>query len=468
MRPAIIINRWRSTAWSLTNGRIQFFVPFSYYGQGWAQFKLEEFSEAVESFSALLQKYAKHELRDDALLARAMGRRKAKDLKGTIADITEYLKTNPTQTDKSNALYERGLAESGLSDHPSAAVTFQTLLKEDPKTSLADKVLYELAWALKLQNKPVEALANFARLAEQHKASPLAAEANFHVGEDHFQKKAYAEAIKSYEVTKKQSKSDEVSRQAIYKLGFSRYQLQQYAAALSDFIELTRKKAGLLHDDGLFMKAECLFKLEKYQAALAAYTEVKTVADASETLTDEIKVRILLHGGQSAAQLNQWKQSLVMLTNIENRYADSALLPEALYEMGRARENLGQQQEALAAYEQAARKSRGEVGAQARYMMGEIYFKEKKYDLAVPHFQRVMFGFGGRQAPAKVKNWQARSGYEAARCLDVQIQAATDGPRRKKLIAAAIKFYSYVVEKHAENELAATSKKRIAQLGQLK
>ena len=73
---------------------------------------------------------------------------------------------------------------------------------------------------------------------------------------------------------------------------------------------------------------------------------------------------------------------------------------------------------------------------------------------------------GGDQASAEIKNWQAKSGYEAGRCAEVQIAAAT-GESRQKHIADATRFYTFVAEKHSNHELAAEAKKRLAALSKL-
>src|SRR2546421_742749 len=90
------------------------------------------------------------------------------------------------------------------------------------------------------------------------------------------------------------------------------------------------------------------------------------------------------------------------------------------------KQNLGKPDEALADYEVAARKSRDYVGARARFMRGELLFAQKKHEEASREFQRAMYGYGGDQATAETKNWQAKSGYEAGRCAEVLIAAAKD------------------------------------------
>ncbi len=100
-------------------------------------------------------------------------------------------------------------------------------------------------------------------------------------------------------------------------------------------------------------------------------------------------------------------------------------------------------------------------------MIGELHFAAKKYDEAGREFQRVMFGFGGQQATEDVKRWQAKSGFEAARCAEVQINDAADPQMKAQLIADSKKFYTYVVEQHPESDLVAQSKTRLAALEKL-
>jgi TolA-binding protein len=164
--------------------------------------------------------------------------------------------------------------------------------------------------------------------------------------------------------------------------------------------------------------------------------------------------------------LEQWDDAIAQLTKIPENHAESTNVPQAYYELGWAQQKLGKSDEALQAYEQAATESRGETGARARFMMGELYFEQKKHAEAVRQFQRVMYGYGGELAPASVKTWQAKSGFEAGRCAEVQAQA-TAGADRAKHISDARKHYQFVVEKHPQDSLAAEAKKRLETLSTL-
>ena len=440
------------------------FAPFALYGKGWSQLKSKQYQPGSESFTSLLTTFPQHDLKADALFARAMCRRQAGDAKGAIDDLDSYLATNPDPGRKSDALYERGLAQVALNDNAAAAKTFADLLATDGKYASADKVLYELGWALKSQDKHADAVPHFARLAREFPDSPLAAEAWFHVGEDLYEKKQYAEAAKAYASSLSKAPQGELAEKSAYKLGWSHYQLKEYDEALKRFSEqLAAHGQGPLAADALFMKAECLFRLENYKEALPAYQ----AAAKAKASTPAIQVLTLLHGGQSAAQLKQWDEAQAWLAQIAEKHRDTPLLPEAAYELGWVKQNQGRTDEAIKHYELAATQSRDHVGARARFMLGELRFAEKNHAEALREFQRGMFGYGGDQATPETKNWQAKSAYEAGRCAEVQISAATDPAAKEKLIADAQRFYRFVVEKHPAHELAAEAKKRLEALAKL-
>ena len=360
------------------------YVPFALYGKGWSLLKTGQFDQAAASFTTLIDKYPEHQLQDESLFARAMCYRQAKKLAEAIADIEAYLTANPQSPQCADALYERGLAEASAEDHKKAAETFSLLLKEQPAYAAADKVLYELGWAYQGQPDEDAAVNTFAALAEKYPESSLAAEANFHVGESHYGKKEYAEAVNAYEQAAKANNPALVEKVA-YKLGWAYYQLKQYRESLGQFeAQLKSHPDGGLAADAWFMKGECLFQLKDYQQALPTFVE----AVGREASSPQIDVLRQLHAGQSAGQLEKWQESLGYLSAVIDKYPDSPYLSEAYFERGRARHKLGQLDEAVTDFRQAAERSRGAVGTRAHFMIGEIEFQQKNFDEAIRDFQR--------------------------------------------------------------------------------
>ena len=119
--------------------------------------------------------------------------------------------------------------------------------------------------------------------------------------------------------------------------------------------------------------------------------------------------------------------------------------------------------EAVKLYLEVAEDQRNELGARSRFMIGEVYFADRNFAKAISEFQKVMYGYGGTQAPDDIKNWQARSAFEAGRCSEVVISDLS-GERRRKAADNAKKFYQFIVENHPQHSLAKQAAEQIETL----
>lgn len=446
------------------------FAPHALYGKALSLVKQGDQAKAIEALTTLITAHASHALVPQAHGIRATARQGTGDFKGALEDVTAYLKSNPKPDDRSDALYVQALSQIGLKDHAAAAVTLDTILKENANYAGGDKVLYELAWAHKSAGKDAEAVATFAKLAKEKPESGFAAESLFHIGQQEYADKKWAEAAKSYAAArdalpKAKEAAKDLPEKILYKLGWSQFQLKQYEPSLASFkAQAEQFPGGPLIGDANFMIAENLFRQEKFEPALAAFEKAK----GSPASNKDIEMLILLHGGQSAGQAKKWDESLKLLGELVTKHPQSPYLAEAQYEQGWAQQNLKKYDEAAKLYTEAATNHRGDVGARARFMLGEIFFTQKQHDAAVKEFLRVMFGYGGEAATEDVKKWQAKAGYEAGRCSEVQIKDEKDAAKRQALLADALKYYGYVVEKHPSAAEKAESANRVKELGKLK
>lgn len=448
----------------LANWPQSLFAPYALYGRGWGLLKLQKYSEAADAFSRLIKDHPQPELVPEAHSARALCRRQLKQYVDAMSDIAVFLRSDPAATARADAVYERGLCEVGIENFDAAAKTFEQLLADNPEYANAPNVLYELAWVYRKMDKPAESVAVFERLARQYSDSPLAAEANWRLGENRFDQGEYQEAVKLYNVAKEQAAPGEVDELATHKLGWALFRLDDYEGALAQFAQQMKAyPQGSLAADALFMQGECQFKLQRYEQALATFDK----ASQSNLSKPDMQVLALLHGGQSAAELKRWPDSVRLLDQIVSRFPDTPYLAEALGKRGWAKQQLRRLDEALADYEEASARSRGEAGAHARFLIGELQFERKEHIEAIKNFQRVMYGYGAENAPPEVQHWQAMAGYEAGRCAEVQIAQAQDKLDRSKRVSEAKGFYTYVVQRHPTHDLAVEAQQRLAALQKL-
>ncbi|MCA9216387.1 MAG: tetratricopeptide repeat protein [Planctomycetales bacterium] len=434
-------------------------IPYSLYGRGWAQLRALKLEDAGVSFSQLLNDYSDHKLARQALYARAMSYQQNRDFENGLKDASEYLDGESSDTERADALYVKGLCEAGLEQTENAARTFTSILKDKPDYSGADKVLYELGWAYKNLDRKDDSVAVFKRLAAQHPTSELAAEALYHSAEHSYDGGEYETAVVSYtKASALVGENEELGEKILYKLGWAQYQSGKYDEAREAFAKQAANYPDRkLANDATFMEAECYFKQKKYSDAFTVFERIK----GKPVSTDQIQVLTLLHGGQCASQMKEWATCINWLNEITRNHADTPYLPTVMYEQAWALQNAGKLNDAIKVYTDVTKRSRGEVGARARFMIGEILYANRQYNNAIKEFQKVMFGYGAEKASENVKRWQAKAGFEAGQCAGVLASGQNDPNTRSRYVGAAKQFFEYVVAKHPDAKEANAAREQL-------
>jgi TolA-binding protein len=458
----------------LQSQRVAGLLPYARYGRGWSLMQQGNHQQAIETLTSLIEQQREHPLADDALIARGISYRTVEDFKAAENDLTTYLNGQPAGINLGHALYELALVDQKFQRYGQAAKRLQRLRDEVPDYPSMDKVLYELGWSLSEAGNDEQAAEQFRKLLSNFPNTPFAAEAAYFVGQTHYDQNDWTEAIKYYRMAADKTSDADMKEKALYRLGWSLYKDGKLPEARQAFAkQVEARPDGDLAIDARMMVGECLFKRSQYAEALKSYEQgretIREADDTAKTINDaaerQVRELILLHGGQSAAQLKRWDEAIEWYDELKQRFPATAYLPQLFYETGFAYQQKGDDEQALKYFEQVAeRYRRREVGARARFMMGEIYFAQKKFDQAIPEFQSVMYGFGGEQAPEAIKNWQAKSGFEAGRCGELLLQQARTDEARDRAKQFAIQFYKYVVGKHPGHELAKKSAERLEAL----
>ena len=413
-------------------------APYALHGLGWSQLSQGDYTAAVKTLTDLIKRFPQHEMTPRGYYARALARQQLKEYAAAIEDVDAFLKTNPPGSDIADARYVLGICQAATEKRADAIATFQSILRDFPQYAGADKTLYELAWAYKDQGQNAEAADAFAKLSSQYGTSPLAAESLFQSGEFHYQQKDYLKAAQYYDNADNKAGVSELGEKALHKFGWCFYRMDRFEDGFKTFAHQRKKyPQGALLGDATFMQAECLFKLGRYQEALALYGEVKKPAGK------EFPALALLHSGQAAAQLKEWDRSIALLDQLLREYPQSDYVGEAMYEQGWAAQNLGNLDKAISLYKAVTEKTDREVAARAWFMSGEIYFDKKDHKEAIRCFLKAAFGYN-------FPTWQANAHYEAGRCFEAI------GKKEQ-----AIQSYQEVTTKHPQSDKAKLAQQRL-------
>ncbi len=447
------------------------FHRFAQYGIAWCQMQQGDFAAALTELKPLLASDRADSIFKQSQLAAGVCYRKTEQPDEAISLLESYLKSSPDRASKANAMYELGLAFMQKKNTKQADQVFLQLMDESPAFPKMDRVLYELAWNAKDRGDDEAAMLQFSRLATQFKNSDFGPEAQYLLGESAYDAGDYAKAGELYAQVLKEAGTAPIAEKALYKFGWSQFQQKQFSESEKSFQKQTEQFPNSeLTIDGLFMSGECQFELGNYDAALAQYKDARQLLESGQkTLaSNQVQSLIYLHGAQCYRERKDWTQCLQWLQIVDRKYKSSPYRDVARYEMAYCLQKQNKEQEALQIYEEVARNNpRGEIGARARFMSGEVFFTKRDFVAAIKEFQRVMFGFGGSSASEEIKNWQAKAAFEAARCTEV-LAADRQGSDRQQLLDKAQEYYDFIVQQHGSHSLAAKAQSRLGELRSLR
>ncbi len=447
------------------------FHGFAQYGIAWSLMQQAKYEAACKELEPLLVAGRTDSISQEALLAEGVCLRKLGKPTEALAALERFMAGKPTGTSLANCLYESGMAHVDAKQPEKAQTQFDRIVSEVPDFVAMDKVLYELGWLAQEKSDNALAAKYFGQLVEKYPNSDFLPEALYQVGQSQYSSEQYAIAVKSYTGVLGKTKNPSLLEKAHYKLGWSLFQQAAYEQAAEQF----RKQAqefpqGTLAVDASFMQAECFFKRDKFAEALPLYEVAKKSLEAAGEKTaasDQVKTLIFLHGGQCQRELKQWMECEKWLREVVDRYPNTPYLATVIYELAFCAQQQNKLEDALKLYAEVANKYRNETAARARFMMGEVYFSQRDFAKAIAEFQRVMYGFGAEKAPDDIKNWQAKSAFEAARCSEVLIDSLK-GDGRDKVVEATKEFYQFIVNRHAAHALAAQAQSRLGELSKLR
>jgi len=458
-------------------------LPFTLYGLGWNLLQAGKPGDAVAPLERVTKEFPTHSVSDDAKLALGISFRTLGKTDQSIEQLQAVLKESENAIDagsvvnRGHALYELALIDEQQKRPADAAKRLEQLVSTVPNYPNMDKVIYEWSWSLKESGDDQKAESTFGQLIEKYPGSPLTAEAQYFIGQRRYGEEKWQPAANAFSEAIKVAEDKMLLEKALYRLGWSLFKAEDFEASANAFSRQGKEfPEGKLIADALLMAGENQFKLGKYEAALASYKiakdRIKSKDESAKTVTDtadrQIRELVFLHGGQSAAQLQQWKDAIPWYDELRTRFPETSYLAQALYETGLANQQLGNDDEALKFFQSVANDYRNETAARSRFMVGELYFGKRDLAKAIPEFQRVMYGYGAEKADNSIKNWQAKSGFEAGRCAELLIQNRNDRAGKEKASAIAKEFFQYVVDKHPKHELASKSQERLDVLNRMK
>jgi TolA-binding protein len=300
-----------------------------------------------------------------------------------------------------------------LQQYPQAITDFERLVEKYPQLPHLDDVLYEWAWALQDSGKPAEAAKILERLCRDHRQSRLWPDVAYRLASASMEAKDYSRARELLVETLKAKGDLKLRAHALYLQG-------QVAAAEENWTSLQQTMQTLLSDfpksdlrlPATYWLAEALYRQGDYDAA---GKHLERLAAEIEKQQEPWQAMILLRRAQVLAHQRRWAEAEQVASKVEKQFPAFGQQYEADYVLGRCRASQADFEGARQAYQKVIRSStsaKTETAAMAQWMIGESYFHQKQYELALREYLRLEILYA-------YPTWQAGALLQAGKCHEL-------------------------------------------------
>ena len=331
-------------------------------------------AEKINSLNNLLTEFPESEYSDDALyeLGRAYERIGKNNL--AVQQYQQIATTHPNSNYYKNALLQLGLVNYNNGDFNKALKQYKEVAENYRGTPEATSALSGIKNCyIELNN--VDAYFAYVRglggevnvtASEQDQLTYMAAERMYMAGK--------ASAGKQMEQYLLQFPSGAYALNAHFYLGEILYKDGQYSAANDHYTYVANQPNNIFSEPALSKASEMTFAAEKYGKALQLFIALEDVANGKWNL-------LKAYTGQMRCYLieNNYQQALIAATKLKKSdVITDELKREANYAVGKSNYELGSLSAAISPLRDVAKDTKLEQGAEAKYLLAEIYYKDNK------------------------------------------------------------------------------------------
>jgi TolA-binding protein len=373
---------------------LQTIHPYARFYRAWAQYRLNNLSQAARAFSDFLREYPSHALVPEARFMEgwclySLGEYdKARSLfSGAAAGASPGTPAGSALVHKARFLEGKSLMN--MRRHDEAGTVFARVFREAPGSPFADDALFEYAGILEARGKTVDAAASYLELADRYPESPLAPEALYKRGEVFFNKKAYSEAKGAFNAYRARFPKGKLVDAALYWEGVAAFETgekRQSVLLLRLLVEDYPRSS--FKPDALLKQASALEDLGDYREALDLLDrltrEHPEYAKAVNADVASAKIRYQIFG------LSEREAELTALISKgggpKTREGRKAMIDLAgIYLSGDA----SRIDRAFQMLSQVSEQDDPVTGSEAQYLLGEYYWLRNEWEKSAGEFVKA-------------------------------------------------------------------------------
>ena len=406
----------------------------AYNRLGDSYFVTRDFRNAIKNYEKAY--WLKQYDADYALFQKAICLGIQRDQDQKISNLRTLVQTFPNSGLMDDALYELGRSYERTGQTKTAEGYYRDIINDYPQSSYRPKAILQLGLVLYNQSEFNQSLNAYKQVVEEYPNSPEAQSALLGIKNNYIELNnidayfaytqrlgsdvqvsaseqdslTYLAAEKSYMARDEQAKSQlerylrqypngSFSLNAHFYLAEQRYADKEYALALKDYEWVLGKSDNIFTEPALVKASELQFNASNYKQALNYYERLESISNTQWNLLKARAGKMRSH--YSLGNYQACIDAAKMLLGSEK--LTDVLKREANYKLAKSYYQTNQLQEALPVLGNLAEDTRSEEGAEAKYLLTEILYKQNKLTVA----EEQVMDFISKNTPHQY--WLAKS-----------------------------------------------------------
>ncbi|HEY9046635.1 MAG TPA: tetratricopeptide repeat protein [Ohtaekwangia sp.] len=334
-----------------------------------------KYGEARNQLNELIKNYPKSQYRDEAMYQRSLFEIEQSNYQASVDGLSQLIRESPSSRFLPYAYERRGASNYNLKQYDKTINDYQTVIRLFPTHPLAKTILLPLQEALNAAGRSGEFQSNLDQYSKANPNDESVESLSFETAKNLFFDQQYTQAISSFNSYITSYPQSAKITDAKFYVAESYFRLQDFNKALPIYTELSNDMTYSSGNKVAARLAEIYFKQANYSKAITYFHRLEKMASTKKE------------------QYNAWA-GLMESFYLSTQYDSSDVYARIIIERGninagaqnKASLYLGKTALARGDFEGAKDEflntlnaARDEYGAEAKYLLAEIFYNQKEY-----------------------------------------------------------------------------------------
>jgi TolA-binding protein len=310
----------------------------SLYGLGWSYLRQKEFKSSSATFDKLIKEYPNSEFGVEALSRQGDGYFYTKNFKLAAQSYDRAKRLAPNSENGQYSAYQLCHAYYRMGEYDDAITALMDFVKRYPSSPYAPNSLYLIGWIRFQQKRFTEAIDNFKFLTNAYPQSELIPRAHYAIADALYNMSNYEGAMQSYKVVIESFPSSELAPEAMKGVQYCLVALGREDEAILDIDSyINANPSSPFATDFKFKKAELFYSGRKHKDAITEYESIIAKDPDSERNAEAFYWML-----KSYINLNDSENSEQTFRRLQAKYPKSEFTPLGMLELGLMKKRLNE------------------------------------------------------------------------------------------------------------------------------